>query len=350
MTWSDIVGQWKESKPKPRPKTLSDLTGPSIQESNRQGPGHWTIPANRRAFLLSFANKQQFDPFVSKNWYRVSNSELVLGGGKGMLSYFKSFREAIMESLPELEWDEDQFYLSKGRKIPHKMGYWRNPANCRKLLEDFAKQQNFDHLDAEAWKKVKVGQLADFGADSLFAHHHKTISSLLAHAYPEVFTNSSIPVPEKKPKLTMADIRQFFDAFATKYQFDPLSAENWYSTTYKEIRQEERGRTVLGRFRDCHREAIAAAYPEANIDVEKFHGYIASKKKQVGHWKDPSNCRRFFDHLASAMGFDPLVPNNWSKVTPSEMSSTKWTSILSHFEGSSTKALAFAYPGLSFQT
>ena len=50
-----------------------------------------------------------------------------------------------------------------GRTKPHAVGYWRDPANCRKFLEDFAKANNFSHLDLESWKKVRKNHLKDFG-------------------------------------------------------------------------------------------------------------------------------------------------------------------------------------------
>eukprot|EP00026_Physarum_polycephalum_P002684 Phypoly_transcript_02692.p1 GENE.Phypoly_transcript_02692~~Phypoly_transcript_02692.p1 ORF type:complete len:862 (+),score=102.64 Phypoly_transcript_02692:87-2672(+) len=346
MTWSDVVSQYKETKP--RKKTLSDLTVSPIQVSKRQEPGFWTIPSNRRAFLLNFAKVNQFDPAIGENWYKVTKSMLKEAGGKSMISYFKSYRQAIMDTLPELKLDEEQFYLSRGTKKPCEMGYWRNPANCRKFLEDFAKTNNFDHLDLESWKKVKKKHLFDFGANSLFTHHHKTISELLAHAYPEKFTANSIPEPEKKPKLTMSDIRAFFDKLAKKFNFEPLVAENWYPLTYKSVRAEEHGRTILGRYRDCHRSAVAAAYPDVKIDVEKFHGYLARKDaRPAGFWKERENCRSFFNSFALAMNFDPLLPANWANLTP-EIFAARGRSILDHFEGDLRKALTFAYPEMKF--
>lgn len=34
------------------------------------------------------------------------------------------------------------------------------------------------------------------------------------------------------------------------------------------------------------------------------------------HWSDVNNRKRFFMEFAESRGFDPLVPENWSNITP----------------------------------
>ena len=37
------------------------------------------------------------------------------------------------------------------------------------------------------------------------------------------------------------------------------------------------------------------------------------------HWKDPQNCRRFFDEFAAEKGFDSLNPEEWYNLDLYEM-------------------------------
>ena len=85
---------------------------------------------------------------------------------------------------------------------------------------------------------------------------------------------------------------------------------------------------------------------------------------QQNYWDDPAIHRNFFDELAKDMDFDPLVAENWYKMTHNTVIKKKvwristntrnniyWqggTSIIKHYEGSYIKALEKLYPEVSF--
>jgi len=42
--------------------------------------------------------------------------------------------------------------------------------------------------------------------------------------------------------------------------------------------------------------------------------YYLDRRLKNNYWKDPLNCRVFFDEFAKEEGFDPFKPENWYKA------------------------------------
>lgn len=62
---------------------------------------------------------------------------------------------------------------------------------------------------------------------------------------------------------------------------------------------------------------------------------IDDKVRPWGYWQDIENRRRFFLDFAEEQGFDPFVPENWHKVTHTQIVAKKvgelyWSSIINY--------------------
>lgn len=80
-----------------------------------------------------------------------------------------------------------------------------------------------------------------------------------------------------------------------------------------------------------------------------------------GYWNEEGKTRHFFDNLARAHNFDPLIPDNWYKVSHKDIAGITVIivsylvhanfgqdaqALLSFYQGSFVKALLDAYPDL----
>ena len=59
--------------------------------------------------------------------------------------------------------------------------------------------------------------------------------------------------------------------------------------------------------------ALQKAYPE------QFFIKLKKKVSASEYWRDPQNCRTFFEVFATMKGFDPLRPENWRSTDLEQM-------------------------------
>jgi hypothetical protein len=70
----------------------------------------------------------------------------------------------------------------------------------------------------------------------------------------------------------------------------------------------QEGKGILKHYAYSHRNALAEVYPDIGLDKNKFM-----------QWDKISTRRAFFDKIAKEKGFNPLVAENWFKITPEEI-------------------------------
>eukprot|EP00026_Physarum_polycephalum_P001040 Phypoly_transcript_01041.p1 GENE.Phypoly_transcript_01041~~Phypoly_transcript_01041.p1 ORF type:complete len:1163 (+),score=140.56 Phypoly_transcript_01041:229-3717(+) len=134
-------------------------------------------------------------------------------------------------------------------------------------------------------------------------------------------------------------MRAFFDMIAKKQKFDPLIPENWYSISPGSVRAIKGGRSLLKFFGGSIVKALLYLFPEIELSGSMFqflpHNY----------WKDVEKRRHQFDALASEMGFDPLIPDNWYPYTAEDLKFKGIRSIIRYFYASNlSRAVKHLYP------
>lgn len=84
-----------------------------------------------------------------------------------VLAYHKSsLSQALKDLFPEVEWDRNKFSYSS-KLVPSTCdstselfnlilsdGYWQDPQNRRKFMDEYAKARNFDPLVPHNWYSV----------------------------------------------------------------------------------------------------------------------------------------------------------------------------------------------------
>jgi len=102
-------------------------------------------PELQRAFFDDFAKSKLLDPLNATHWYSVTWEDIINAGGGGILHHYeRSHIIAIMQIYPEIMMKKENFFKWK----------WKSPNQHRKFLNDFAKDKQFDPLDAAQWQSI----------------------------------------------------------------------------------------------------------------------------------------------------------------------------------------------------
>jgi len=75
----------------------------------------WKSPKKQRRFFDRFAKSKQFCPLIARNWYSITQRDIVRSGGVSILQYYKgSHVAALMTLYPELILEKGKF-CKRGR-------------------------------------------------------------------------------------------------------------------------------------------------------------------------------------------------------------------------------------------
>eukprot|EP00026_Physarum_polycephalum_P015940 Phypoly_transcript_16746.p1 GENE.Phypoly_transcript_16746~~Phypoly_transcript_16746.p1 ORF type:complete len:229 (+),score=33.05 Phypoly_transcript_16746:161-847(+) len=140
-----------------------------------------------------------------------------------------------------------------------------------------------------------------------------------------------------------SNVRNLLVEFADKNQFDPLSAENWYSVQ-PDLIQGIAG--VLNQYNGSFTKALVELFPEVNFVVSKFGALPRN------FWQDPQNKRKVFEEYASKNGFGPLIPSNWYPIHTDQFLASgikgAW-SVMAQYNNSMSRALTDLFPQIGLE-
>eukprot|EP00026_Physarum_polycephalum_P003689 Phypoly_transcript_03703.p1 GENE.Phypoly_transcript_03703~~Phypoly_transcript_03703.p1 ORF type:complete len:716 (-),score=110.69 Phypoly_transcript_03703:87-2234(-) len=237
-------------------------------------------------------------------------------------------------------------------KFRNRMGYWteNGGANIRRFFDEFSRKRNLDPLDPATWRAVTSREILHEGGAFLY-HYKCSVFQALSDAYPEVpFDPLKFVSVSRHYWSDTNNIRKFFDNFAKKRGFDPLSARAWYSYKQEDIVMEKNGGSVLHHFSHSYPKALSTIYPEVNFDSKLFgrtYGWSqpASKKRSVtSYWFSLANRKQVFDKFAEKRNFDPTLPVNWDGMTKEDiLAELGGIYALKHYGGSLKRAVADIY-------
>jgi len=179
---------------------------------------------------------------------------------------------------------------------------------------------------------------------AILVHYEDSHVTALIDLYPEL--QMEVDKFNIKPKNYWNDSknrRKFFDDYAADHKFDPLWADNWYRVRSKDIANSKASR-LLTYYNGSHIRALMDVYPEVKFEKHKFDGVPESEF--------PMKKRRlFFDELAHDVGFDPLLPEYWYKISAEDITQRQGGSeLLTYYDKSYIKALSHVYPELLLES
>eukprot|EP00026_Physarum_polycephalum_P001974 Phypoly_transcript_01978.p1 GENE.Phypoly_transcript_01978~~Phypoly_transcript_01978.p1 ORF type:complete len:752 (+),score=127.08 Phypoly_transcript_01978:45-2300(+) len=329
LRWEDVVADFVISDPQRNAKNY--VTKPK---------GYWTDESgkNLRNFFEEFAKSKNLDPLLAETWYSISGSFVTeQRDTTAALSQKGGYIKALMQVFPDIGIDEKMF-----PKVP--AGFWEDTQNRKDFFVSFAAGHQFDPLVPENWYKARELKELEEGSSGILQYYQGSVIKALLHLFPD------IGIEENKfshlPKGYWSNFenrKKFFDDFGREQGFDPLVPQNWYSITWRIIKNAK-GKSLLEYY--TGQSVIAALldiYPDIDFDRSKFS--LPNK-----YWEDPLKRKNFFDQFASENGFDPLVPENWYSVSSNELRETKsYSSVVQYYKGGIVAALMDLYPNIGLE-
>eukprot|EP00026_Physarum_polycephalum_P001151 Phypoly_transcript_01152.p1 GENE.Phypoly_transcript_01152~~Phypoly_transcript_01152.p1 ORF type:complete len:1060 (-),score=94.29 Phypoly_transcript_01152:294-3473(-) len=148
------------------------------------------------------------------------------------------------------------------------------------------------------------------------------------------------------PRSSMREIsnrRKFFEIYAKKHGFDPLSAKSWYNQQTHRIVAEKGAYTVIAYHKRSVSKALCDLFPNIGLESVRHDTPVA--------WHDiKANRRNFFINYAKQNAFDHLVPENWYIQPRHKILTVKGAaSVIYHHDNSLAKALLDLFPNIGLE-
>jgi len=129
--------------------------------------------------------------------------------------------------------------------------------------------------------------------------------------------------------------------FAQQSGFDPLVPDNWYYVPAAEIRRIKHAKSMLQYYNGSVVKALTHLFPTVNFDTSKF---LFLPKN---FWQEAKNRRDFFTNFAADNNFDPLLPDNWYKISPAQLKQAKYAdAVLRNEQNTYSGALINLFPAI----
>eukprot|EP00026_Physarum_polycephalum_P006606 Phypoly_transcript_06655.p1 GENE.Phypoly_transcript_06655~~Phypoly_transcript_06655.p1 ORF type:complete len:580 (+),score=87.68 Phypoly_transcript_06655:116-1741(+) len=216
------------------------------------------------------------------------------------------------------------------------------------VLEGFAKSHNFDPLIAANWYSVSRKLILQ-EHPGILVDYNGSLARALLDVFPDIgLDKSSFKFLQITHWSDVENRRRFFLDFSRKLGFDPLVAKNWYSH-YHKIRHSKRARALAALYGGSHARALVNLFPEVSLQFSKFGS--GKSKPPEEYWRSIENRISFFRNFAAYHYFDPLVPENWYRVTKHDiLSSLKSAKAVLHWHpGHVSQALTTLFPDIGFE-
>eukprot|EP00026_Physarum_polycephalum_P001909 Phypoly_transcript_01912.p1 GENE.Phypoly_transcript_01912~~Phypoly_transcript_01912.p1 ORF type:complete len:725 (-),score=69.41 Phypoly_transcript_01912:359-2533(-) len=284
-----------------------------------------------RSFFEKFAKLRNFDPLVASNWYPVSSKHVkMIPEGKSLLRKHNfNVVSALIAAFPQIGLEKDKFADTP-------KNFWSKTQNQRRYIMKLAKQSGFDPLNTKEWNKL-YPIIAQKLSRHTIAKHYGSVSKALVHLFPDISLKNQLFIKQ----VTNGTTRLKLIALAKSKGFDPLIAENWYNFKFRKYESTPEIRSLLS-YKHGWISAVREAFPELRLDPSQFrHNKFIHKD----YWADELNQRNFFVQFAKKRGFDPLIAQNWYKISSSQIKSSKrGRKILEHYAGNYQAALFALFP------
>eukprot|EP00026_Physarum_polycephalum_P001147 Phypoly_transcript_01148.p1 GENE.Phypoly_transcript_01148~~Phypoly_transcript_01148.p1 ORF type:complete len:746 (+),score=87.76 Phypoly_transcript_01148:82-2319(+) len=289
-----------------------------------------------RQILETYARNSHLDPLNPATWYSVPI--LDIKGVRYMCQKLQCSSISLVLSLfPEIGLDEDKFPLRPNY-------YWKSEKNRRKFFDDFAGSQNFDPLIPKNWYDANWSVFYDLkSAFSLMKYYGGSYRKALCHLYPNIgLSEHEFTFKPQKYWQSLDNRRDFLERFARLKGFDPLVVQNWYKVSANQVEEIKGGQSMLEYYHGSLYKALLHLYPTIPFDNTLF---IRNPRY---HWREAKNTRAFLDNFAKDNQFDPLIAENWYKVSTIALKKAKGRGILKYYK-SLARALIHLYPEVEFQ-
>eukprot|EP01114_Cavostelium_apophysatum_P023792 TRINITY_DN9076_c0_g1_i1.p1 TRINITY_DN9076_c0_g1~~TRINITY_DN9076_c0_g1_i1.p1 ORF type:complete len:404 (-),score=59.76 TRINITY_DN9076_c0_g1_i1:239-1450(-) len=222
--------------------------------------GYFANPSNRREFVENFANHMGYSHWT--DFYGIKSDDFVKLGGTALLHryYNGSLRNAVMQILPEHDWDPSKFTELNTS--------WKDKtiADDRQFFDLIGSRLNIRR--PEDWYKAKIEDVLEHGGSALMKAYGNSYSRAIMTVYPEYpWTLWRFRRAPRNFWQNHDNGRRFLD-----WAFEQLGLremDDWYQITLKQL-NEIGGESFTSRFSSLA-ALLKTFYPEHQWDEEKFH-------------------------------------------------------------------------------
>eukprot|EP00026_Physarum_polycephalum_P001081 Phypoly_transcript_01082.p1 GENE.Phypoly_transcript_01082~~Phypoly_transcript_01082.p1 ORF type:complete len:1032 (+),score=114.94 Phypoly_transcript_01082:178-3273(+) len=326
ISWEDVVRDSSNLKPPP--------------EVNKGSKGKEWSTTKTRWFFENFARGKNKDPLLPATWQNLANEFMQLKEARQILDPLskRNYVKTVMKLFPEIIAKDSKLFSV----LPY--NYWEPVPRRRKLFIQLAKHRGFDPLIPKNWYEFpRDSVLSSQHAKSILtAYYSLDLAEALLHLFPEIGLDKSrltmIPGSHWYNKVYQ---RNLLVKFASVKGFDPLVPKHWYSLDVTSLPAPIS--TLIGLYRNSFKRVLIELFPSIGLDKSKF----AFQKRN--YWDHIGNRRAYLERFAELRGFDPLIADNWCKITAEELLNHKYSaSILGFYEKNYVKALQHLFPEVHF--
>lgn len=288
----------------------------------------WRCSARCRALLEDIAAKNGIKE--PRDWAKVSTA-VIKGwkGGAGALQEHGSVLALLQFGYAEKK--EEFTAFSCRKRVPR--GYWDILRNRKAFLESFAKEERLQCPGD--WARVGVSAVMKRGGSGLLAKCGG-LREALEEAFPDMDLGG-VAFTSNTDWSQAGARRAFMERLASSKGITDV--RGWADVKYEDVLRLGGG-GLLRRYATTW-EAICDSHPELS---ETDAVVLQRERVPRGHWHEVETVRAFFDFAALPLGVKE--PEDWYRVSWSQLRELKGGALLRHWTLS--EALALAYPNVAW--
>eukprot|EP00026_Physarum_polycephalum_P004271 Phypoly_transcript_04288.p1 GENE.Phypoly_transcript_04288~~Phypoly_transcript_04288.p1 ORF type:complete len:615 (+),score=69.63 Phypoly_transcript_04288:198-1847(+) len=137
-----------------------------------------------RNFFISYANANNFDPLIAKNWYTLKSKMICkLKGRSSLVASYGGIYKALLHLFPDIGLDKSRFKADKSR------GLW-DKKNQQAAFDQFAQKNAFDPLKPNNWYHITAAQLQKTKLQTV-VRYYRRFCDAVATIYPDIGIDKS---------------------------------------------------------------------------------------------------------------------------------------------------------------
>ena len=291
--------------------------------SVKKSKGYWDNEENILKFLNNI--KQKLNLHTPEQWNTLTAREVKSNGGSTLLRIYK------MEEIKSMGCKEGEL-LFKNDPNKKPVGYWNNPENVQKFLNNLKVENNLNSiLD---WNTITTKQIIEKGGSNLLELY--SLSELKTKACPEGKSAFIHDTNQRKAGYwqNIENVTKFLSKLKEKYHFN--TPEDWNSMNSGHIISNGGG----------HLAHIYSIYDLKVMACPEGISVFSKPNKSPGYWDNDENIYIFLNELKEKYDFQTL--EDWDSISTQLIISEGGRTILQKKTIFQLKCMAFPEGKLKF--
>jgi len=174
-----------------------------------------------------------------------------------------SIAQALLDIFPNIGLNRTKLLEleTNKRKLFHDIArenvFWQEPQTRRTFLEKYANENQFNFFSLSDWVSHQNDILSVKGITQLLHFHNGNIVQAVLDLFPEIRKDNN---SDKKTR------RNFFEDYAKKAGFDPLTPENWFQQSIPKLMSVKGIGQIINSHGGSMANALQELFPEMNIE------------------------------------------------------------------------------------